>query len=203
MKQNKLEKEWHEWLVTLFDLEWKSMCAFHSGRNPLVTVPILLPPFHALSTPEWSHSKQGELGVKQHKDLTSQSQREEVWIRYATLTQETSIRDRVASTYTQPLLQTDVVHQNANRSISIPFVYRGSFQANPHWQPKASIHLTWHEFFWCDIVNMVIIQHGKWPQLHLSNDTQSTTNVLTYIGRTAISLKKALKKNNLRNGLLL
>lgn len=53
------------------------MCAYRRGKSPLATLPD--PPlFHALSTSGWSHSMQGGLSVKQHEDLASQSQREEV-----------------------------------------------------------------------------------------------------------------------------
>lgn len=92
-------------------------------------------PFHALSTPEWSHSKQEELRVKQHEDLTSQSQREEVWIRYSTLTQETSIRGRMAlptlSLSCKQMWWTGMQTGASYNRISKPFIYSGYFQVKP------------------------------------------------------------------------
>lgn len=158
--------------MTLFALEWKSMCAFHSGKKvPRRLHQVPPPPISCFVNSRMeSFQTGGKLGAKPHENMTSQSQREEVWIRYTSLTQETSIRSRLDEIWLRPSCKqtraTGIRTRSSHRQISIPFIYRNYF---------------WDEFFWPGTVNMVIIQHGKWPQTHLSNDTQSTTNVLTRI----------------------
>lgn len=165
MEQNKLEKRDKKGFWQCFFKEWKSMCAFCRGKTPMATLPDAPPRFHALSTPGWSHSREGGLWVKRREDLTSQSQREEARNRYhryrTILTQETSIRQRVASTWLKTLLPTECKPKHASQIHAPASIIESqwhSFQVNSFWQPKASIHLTGHQFFWHDIVNMEIIQ---------------------------------------------
>ncbi len=160
MAQNKLQKSdindlWH--------------CLLQNGNLcvPFTeeTVPwrLSLPALHALSIPWWSHPDGKDSELSDIK--TWYCQMERVKIRCATLTQETSL---VSGSYLpQTLLYTEAAQQNANWNILACHIYSSQFHVSLHWQPEVSIHLSWHEFFWHDIVNMEITQHGKWPLLNL------------------------------------
>lgn len=66
------------------------MCASRGGKSPLANAPD--PPLHFMLC----QLQDGVIPDREDSELsevkTSQSQREEVWIRYTTLTQGTSIR---------------------------------------------------------------------------------------------------------------
>lgn len=67
-------------------------------------------------------------------------------------------------------------HEPSHHSVSIPSVCNSVFKLSPCWRPEAFTQQAWRDFPWLDVVNMVIIiRLCEWPQLHLSNDTQPTT----------------------------
>lgn len=120
----------------------KSMCVSKQKRSPICEGyssphPI---PFHALSTPEWSHSRQ-EVRVMQHEDSTSRKPDEE----------------RVDQVYNMnpagpQLGDSNTDHEPSHHSISIPSVCNSVFKLSPCWRPEAFTQQAWRDFPWLDIV---------------------------------------------------
>lgn len=170
MEQNKLCVAQRTCDTVCFGMEIY-VCLSQRKKSPSATAPGSPSPYFMLcQLQNGVISDRGKVGAKPHENMTSRSQREEVWIRYTSLTQETSIRSRLDEIWLRPSCKqtraTGIRTRSSHRQVSIPFIYHNYF---------------WDEFFWPGTVNMVVIQHGKWPQTHLSNDTQSTTDVLTRI----------------------
>lgn len=110
-------------------------------------------------------------------------------IRYTTLTQETPIKPRVAFSWLESQIWSGRMQTGEpHHGISIRLIYNSYFQLSPHWMP-----LTLHTSPWCDIANMVLILHGKWPQRHLSNQSLPNAGCAYYLCK--------LPPNNLTNGL--
>lgn len=95
-------------------------------------------------------------------------------VRYTTLTPETPITPRVAFSWLESQIWSGRTQTGApHHGISMRLIYKGYFQLSPHWLP-----LTSHTSRWCDIANMVMILHGKWPQRHLSNQSRRRMCIL-------------------------